>query len=914
MPNQSKRLAVSLVLCLVSSTVLALGAHAQEAPAFTPGNVVVSVEGCGVNGGTCTGVANGTGTGAGNSSATGYGDNQAAPLTLFQFLPVGATSATFVNSLQLPQSGSGANLPVSGEYGSSSEAGIQLSGSGQYLTIMGYGINANTFNANPDAYSAAPNAALAQSGSLTGQSYTPVPRVIALIDAYGNVNSATAIYNVFDNNNPRSVYTADGVTSAYISGQGTGCDLTGGVFLVPLGAAVTEPTAITGRDAAPTNSCIASGYTGSLVAQDTREVQVYGDTLYVSIDSTEGKSDNRSLIGTLGTPPATSLFSPSAPPTGDTGGPNLMTGFGNTGGTGKQSITAATTNGINTAGQQINISPESYFFASPTVLYVADSGSPKQTSATSTLGDGGLQKWVNKSGTWSLQYTLAKGLNLVANTSAAGTTGLLGLAGTVSGNTVTLYATGYTIGDLDPSYLFGITDTLTATANPGTSFNVLAAAPADSNFKHVSLAPSLPAGSATITSSPSGLAVTTSGTGCAAGTYTTPVTLIWAQGSTCNLSVAATQSGAAGTEYAFSQWQDGTTGTTDTVTAATTAAVYNASYTTEYQLTTTATMGGTVSAGGYYASGSNATVMATPSTGYYFVNFTGAVTSTSNPLTLAVTGPETVTANFAAQTTPVVSAWPVASPITYGQPLSASTLNGGWASVAGTYTFTAPATIPAAGLIAESVTFTPSNRTLYTTVTGTVNVQVTPAVLTVTANNLTKTVGAALPTLTASYSGFVNNDGAAVLSGAPALTTKATASSPAGTYPITVTAGSLSASNYSFTFVNGTLSVVAAPTVVLTLNPAISGSAAGGYVAVVTVTNSGNSAATGVTLTTATLGTATGSPLPQGPISIAAGGTGTFTVSFPGSAGADRAAVAAKFAGVYTGGSFTDSLRAVTLP
>jgi hypothetical protein len=121
-------------------------------------------------------------------------------------------------------------------------------------------------------------------------------------------------------------------------------------------------------------------------------------------------------------------------------------------------------------------------------------------------------------------------------------------------------------------------------------------------------------------------------------------------------------------------------------------------------------------------------------------------------------------------------------------------------------------------------------------------------------------------------------------------------------------------SNYSFTFVNGTLSVVAAPTVVLTLNPAISGSAAGGYVAVVTVTNSGNSAATGVTLTTATLGTATGSPLPQGPISIAAGGTGTFTVSFPGSAGADRAAVAAKFAGVYTGGSFTDSLRAVTLP
>jgi hypothetical protein len=67
-------------------------------------------------------------------------------------------------------------------------------------------------------------------------------------------------------------------------------------------------------------------------------------------------------------------------------------------------------------------------------------------------------------------------------------------------------------------------------------------------------------------------------------------------------------------------------------------------------------------------------------------------------------------------------------------------------------------------------------------------------------------------------------------------------------------------------------------------------------------------------LTSATLGSASGSPLPQGPISIAAGGTGTFTVTFPGSAGADKASVAAQFAGTYTGGSFTGSLRAVTLP
>ncbi|MFP5212808.1 MAG: M6 family metalloprotease domain-containing protein [Acidobacteriota bacterium] len=58
---------------------------------------------------------------------------------------------------------------------------------------------------------------------------------------------------------------------------------------------------------------------------------------------------------------------------------------------------------------------------------------------------------------------------------------------------------------------------------------------------------------------------------------------------------------------------------------------------------------------------------------------------------------------------PTVSAWPTASAITYGQRLSASTLSGGSASVAGTFTFSKPATVPPAGTAKRSVTFTPSN-------------------------------------------------------------------------------------------------------------------------------------------------------------------------------------------------------------
>jgi len=646
------RIPGSLVVCLLSMTGLATAAFSQETPVFTPGNLVVTVEGCGVNAGTCTNVPNGTGNGTGNSSNTGYGDNQAAPLTLFQYAPNGTSSATFVNSLVLPQAGSVANLPVSGEYGSSSEGTVQLSGPGQYLTIMGYGVNANTFNANPTSFGV-PGGELAQSGSLTGQSYTPIPRVIATIDAYGNVNSSSANYNVFNGNNPRSTYSVDGI-NFYISGQGTSGDSTGGVFLTTLGLTNFGPTTITGDDGGGTES------------QDTRIVQIYGNTLYVSMDSKTG-AYNRSYIGTLGDPPATSVFTctgvgAGCPTSTGTIGPALMAGFGNTGGTGREKLTAAETNGIVASGTYINLSPENYFFASPTVLYVADSGSPKNTSADnettySLCGAGGLQKWVNVSGTWTWEYTLYKGLNLVANgnlksgdttcsNNTSGTTGLIGLTGKVVGGTAYLYATNYTIADLDPTYLYGISDVVSATTNPGTSFTQLAVAPQDSNFKGVSLAPSLPAGSATITSSPSGLAVSTSGTGCVPGTYITPVTLIWTPGSSCELSVVTPQSGT-GTEYNFVQWQDGTTATSDYVTAPSTSAIYTLSFSTSYQLSTSATTGGTVSAGGYFTSGSNATVTATPAAGYYFVNFTGTTTSTSNPLTVTMNGPQSITANFA---------------------------------------------------------------------------------------------------------------------------------------------------------------------------------------------------------------------------------------------------------------------------
>lgn len=88
-------------------------------------------------------------------------------------------------------------------------------------------------------------------------------------------------------------------------------------------------------------------------------------------------------------------------------------------------------------------------------------------------------------------------------------------------------------------------------------------------------------------------------------------------------------------------------------------------------------------------------------------------------------------------------------------------------------------------------------------------VTVGPAILTVTANNQTMQFGGTVPTLTYTITGFVNGQTLATsgVSGQPACTTTATSVSRKGTYPITCTVGTLSASSYIFTFVAGTLTI-----------------------------------------------------------------------------------------------------------
>jgi hypothetical protein len=114
------------------------------------------------------------------------------------------------------------------------------------------------------------------------------------------------------------------------------------------------------------------------------------------------------------------------------------------------------------------------------------------------------------------------------------------------------------------------------------------------------------------------------------------------------------------------------------------------------------------------------------------------------------------------------------------------------------------------------------------------------AVLTVTANNASRAYGLANPTFTASYGPFVNGDSfSTAVTGSPSLTTTAVPTSLPGSYPITASQGTLAAANYSFIFVNGTLTVSfsgAAPPSGTACNGAYSGTFAGNL----TVTNGQN--------------------------------------------------------------------------
>ena len=95
------------------------------------------------------------------------------------------------------------------------------------------------------------------------------------------------------------------------------------------------------------------------------------------------------------------------------------------------------------------------------------------------------------------------------------------------------------------------------------------------------------------------------------------------------------------------------------------------------------------------------------------------------------------------------------------------------------------------------------------------SVDVTKAELTVTASDGTFVYGGSVPAITASYAGFVNGDVAPATP--PTCSTVATSASPVGSYASTCSGAD--DPNYTFSYVDGSVSVTPAAAVITASSP-----------------------------------------------------------------------------------------------
>ncbi|MGC3959929.1 MAG: YDG domain-containing protein [Verrucomicrobiota bacterium] len=144
--------------------------------------------------------------------------------------------------------------------------------------------------------------------------------------------------------------------------------------------------------------------------------------------------------------------------------------------------------------------------------------------------------------------------------------------------------------------------------------------------------------------------------------------------------------------------------------------------------------------------------------------------------------------------------------------------------------------VKSVSVLGLSVTGTDADNYSLANLSASATADITPVQLTVTAENKSRAYGVANPTFTATFAGFVNSEDNSVIFGSADLATTAETNSPTGTYPITAALGTLSATNYTFSFANGTLTITPYALVVSAdnqsrtygaANPALTGSLVG---------------------------------------------------------------------------------------
>jgi len=262
----------------------------------------------------------------------------------------------------------------------------------------------------------------------------------------------------------------------------------------------------------------------------------------------------------------------------------------------------------NSALRVSDISGQTKPYVVPAVLPNGTVGTTYSATISAVGGNPASRHWLVSSG------ALPPGLLLAASTGA--------ISGTITASTASLYSFGITA-----------TDTASGFASQTQPFSIVVTGGVSTI-------------AVTVASAPAGRSVTVDGT-----SYTAPHSFNWVPGSSHTLSVLSPQG--SGTRYVFTNWSDLGAQTHQVSPAAN--ATYTASFGTQYLLKTSVspTGSGTVaaspaSADGYYNSGTTVKLTATPAAGFVFSGFSGNLTGSANPQSLAMSAPLSVTANFAA--------------------------------------------------------------------------------------------------------------------------------------------------------------------------------------------------------------------------------------------------------------------------
>jgi hypothetical protein len=227
-----------------------------------------------------------------------------------------------------------------------------------------------------------------------------VNRVVARVDMNGNINATTVLNNSYNGSNVRGAVSSDG-NAIWVSGNaGSGQGTTGGIEYTTLGSA-------------------SSTLMNSTTSND-RVVNIFNNQLYAT-----SASGSWLGIATVGTGLPTTTSSP---------GWTILPG-------------------MPTSGTH---SPYDFWFKDANTVYLADD--------TAAASGGGIQKWTQSGGTWTLQYTL---LNNGTTSQTA-----RGLAGAVdsSGNVDLFFTTGNLLGEVIDTGVNTSTFTTLATAGTGYQF------------------------------------------------------------------------------------------------------------------------------------------------------------------------------------------------------------------------------------------------------------------------------------------------------------------------------------------------------------------------------------------------------------------------------------------------------------